>query len=71
MASSTLAATIVTNLMINLRCVASDDKPLALGFETTLLGILPYIPGKLVYSAVAGRYKKSVHYRYFFNLLQF
>lgn len=54
MASSVLAATTVTNLLINIRCVEDSDKAFALGFETTLLGILPYIPGKLVYSFVAG-----------------
>ncbi|GJQ65787.1 hypothetical protein Trydic_g11956 [Trypoxylus dichotomus] len=53
MASSILAASTVTNLMINIRCVAPEDKALALGFETTVLGIVPFIPGKLVYSTVA------------------
>ncbi|KRT79830.1 hypothetical protein AMK59_6879 [Oryctes borbonicus] len=53
MASSILAASTVTNLMINIRCVAPEDKALALGFETTILGIFPFIPGKLIYSTVA------------------
>ncbi|XP_022915463.1 solute carrier organic anion transporter family member 74D [Onthophagus taurus] len=53
MASSSMVSTVITNLLINLRVVEPADKAMALALECTFLGILPYVPGKIIYSYVA------------------
>ncbi|XP_018326963.1 solute carrier organic anion transporter family member 2A1-like [Agrilus planipennis] len=52
-AAGFLASTIITSIMISLRCVNSVDKCVALGFHITFLGIIPYIPFRIVYLVVA------------------
>ncbi|KAJ8949655.1 hypothetical protein NQ318_010074 [Aromia moschata] len=55
-ASGLLATTVVSSLIINLRCVSNKDKALALGVELTFLGIIPYIPIRIIYYVIAELY---------------
>ncbi|CAH0562582.1 unnamed protein product [Brassicogethes aeneus] len=44
-----LATIMVTNLIIILRCVPAKDKATAIGFQSALLGIIPYLPVRIIY----------------------
>lgn len=58
MFTALIASTLVTNLIINMKCVFLKDKALALGLETTLLGIVPYLPVRVIYEAISSKYLK-------------
>lgn len=49
-----LATRLVGKIIISIRCVLRQDKALALALELTLVGIIAYIPGKIVYELIAG-----------------
>ncbi|CAG9770271.1 unnamed protein product [Ceutorhynchus assimilis] len=51
--SALLGTTFITSLIINLRCVASKDKALAVALHLTFLSIFPYLPVKAIYDASA------------------
>ncbi|XP_044256188.1 solute carrier organic anion transporter family member 74D-like isoform X2 [Tribolium madens] len=51
-----LASTIVTNIIINMRCILPRDKAMALGLEATFSSLVPYLPVKAIYGAVAEHY---------------
>lgn len=55
-----IASTVVPNILINLRCIASTDKALALALWITFIGTLPFIPFKLIYDVVAGKFTLNV-----------
>ncbi|XP_072401916.1 solute carrier organic anion transporter family member 2B1-like isoform X1 [Diabrotica undecimpunctata] len=47
-----MASTLIVNVLIILRSVAKQDKATALGLELTFLGLVPYIPVKIIYHFV-------------------
>ncbi|KAJ8984534.1 hypothetical protein NQ317_011005 [Molorchus minor] len=51
--SGLLATTVVSNMVINLRCVSNKDKPIALGLEYTCMGIIPYLPIRAIYYSIS------------------
>ncbi|EFA10914.2 solute carrier organic anion transporter family member 74D isoform X2 [Tribolium castaneum] len=51
-----LASTIITNIIINMRCILPRDKAMALGLEATFSSLVPYLPVKAIYGAVAEHY---------------
>lgn len=55
-----VATTTITNLLINLRCVKKSDKAMSLALEAMTIGVLPYVPLRLIYSAFEGKYKSSL-----------
>lgn len=54
MSAGFIASTIVPNILINLRCIASSDKAVAMGLWLNFIGTMPFVPFKLIYSLVAG-----------------
>jgi hypothetical protein len=54
--SALFAPTLVTNLIINMRCVLSKDKATALGLEATFTGLVPYLPIKAIYGVIADQF---------------
>lgn len=54
--ASLLASGLIGNLLISIRSVLPQDKSLALSMELWLFGIIVYIPGKIVYRHIAGKY---------------
>ncbi|CAH1153524.1 unnamed protein product [Phaedon cochleariae] len=51
-----LASTVVPNIIINIRSVLNKDKAVALGLGMTFVGIIPYVPVKLMYDSVADNF---------------
>lgn len=50
-----LATTIITTILINIRCNLPKDKALTIGVQTTFIGLIPYIPVRLIYNTIIGR----------------
>ncbi|XP_018578719.1 solute carrier organic anion transporter family member 1A2 isoform X1 [Anoplophora glabripennis] len=48
-----LATTVVSNIVIMLRCVPTKQKAFALGLAYTYFGIIPYLPLRFSYRAIA------------------
>nr|CAD7604281.1 unnamed protein product [Timema genevievae] len=49
-----LGSCIVGNVILSFRCVLPQDKSTVIGMELTFVGLIAYIPGKIIYHFVAG-----------------
>lgn len=49
-----LSSAIITNIIINMRCVLPQDKAPALGLDATFTSLISYLPIKAIYGAIAG-----------------
>ncbi|PSN45335.1 hypothetical protein C0J52_18707 [Blattella germanica] len=54
MTAALVGMRLVGNAIITFRSVQPQDKALAVGLELTLVGLIAYIPGNLIYQAIAG-----------------
>nr|CAD7570050.1 unnamed protein product [Timema californicum] len=49
-----LGSCIVGNIILSFRCVLPQDKSTVIGLELAFVGLIAYIPGKIIYHFVAG-----------------
>nr|CAD7409185.1 unnamed protein product [Timema cristinae] len=49
-----LGSCIVGNIILSFRCVLPQDKSTVIGLELAFVGLIAYIPGKIIYHLVAG-----------------
>lgn len=67
-----LATTILPHIMIILRCVRFEEKAMALALQLTFVGILPFVPFKIIYNIVASEEKYVfIYYCSLFTILKY